>query len=154
MVLTTRPANLEDELFSFELYVDTRKPEIASWGWSPEQIELFLRMQYEAQSRSYSSQAVPLIEEIVLCGEEKVGRLLTREADKVLTIVDIALLSAFRNQGLGTELIRRNQHYAQDKGLAIELHVLSGNPASRLYSRLGFEVTGEAPPYLAMKWTP
>ncbi|WP_454190378.1 GNAT family N-acetyltransferase [Paenibacillus sp. Marseille-Q7038] len=154
MSLTTRSANLEDGPFLFQLYADTRKSEVASWGWSEDQVEMFLRMQFDAQTRSHSSHPVPLKEEINFYKGERIGRMLTREMDEMLMIVDIALLSDFRNRGFGTELISRYQKYAMDKGISIELHVLSINPACRLYERLGFELTGESPFYLTMKWTP
>jgi len=154
VMLSTRPASLEDDLFLFQVYADTRMSEVASWGWSDDQIQQFLRMQYDAQKRSYTMQSVSQREDIILYGEERIGRWLTREEDDVLTLVDISLLKGFRNQGIGTDLIRHFQQYAIDKIIPIELHVMYGNPAYRLYERMGFEVTGEIPPYLAMKWTP
>ncbi|WP_191797991.1 GNAT family N-acetyltransferase [Paenibacillus gallinarum] len=147
-------ANLEDWPFLFQVYIDTRKSEVTSWGWSEDQVEMFLRMQFDAQTRSYSSHPVPLREEIIFYKGERIGRMLTRELDEVLMIVDIALLSDFRNRGFGTELISHYQKYAMDKGISVELHVLSDNPAYKLYERLGFVLTGETPLYVTMKWTP
>lgn len=153
MQLNTCLANLEDRPFLFQVYIDTRKSEVASWGWSEDQVEMFLRMQFDAQTRSYSSHPVPLKDEIIFYKGERIGRMLTREIDEMLMIVDIALLSDFRNQGFGTELISRYQKYAMDKGISIELHVLSVNPAYKLYEKLGFVLTSESPLYLTMKWT-
>lgn len=154
MQLFTRLASLEERPFLFQVYADTRKSEVDSWGWSEDQVEMFLQMQFDAQTRSYSSHPVPLKEEIIFYKGEPIGRILTRELGEVLMIVDIALLRDFRNRGFGTELIRRYQEYVVEKGILIELQVLIANPACKLYKRLGFVVTGEYPLYLTMKWTP
>ncbi|MBB6634751.1 GNAT family N-acetyltransferase [Cohnella thailandensis] len=153
-MLTTRLAVPEDEPFLFEVYADTRSEELSSWGWTKEQSNLFLRMQYEAQRRSYFGDASSAKEEVVQYEKERVGRILTRTTDLVLAIVDISLLSGFRNRGFGTELIRRCQRHAYGTNRSVELHVLNGNPAMRLYDRLGFEAVSEASPYIAMKWSP
>ncbi|WIV20582.1 GNAT family N-acetyltransferase [Paenibacillus polygoni] len=154
MQLFTRLASLEERPFLFQVYADTRKSEVNSWGWSEDQVKMFLQMQFDAQTRAYSSHPVPLKEEMIFYKDEPIGRILTRELGEVLVIVDIALLSEFHNRGFGTELITCYQQYAMEKGISIELHVLSANPVCKLYKRLGFVLTGEHPLYLTMKWTP
>lgn len=153
MQLTIRSASLEERPFFFQVYADTRKSEVDSWGWSEDQVDMFLQMQFDAQTRSYSSHPVALKEEIIVYKDEPIGRILTRELDEVLIIVDVALMRDFRNQGFGTELIRRYQEYVVEKGILIELQVLIANPACKLYKRLGFVVTRENQIYLTMKWT-
>jgi ribosomal protein S18 acetylase RimI-like enzyme len=43
---------------------------------------------------------------------------------------------------------------ASAAGKVVELHVEAGNPAQRLYRRLGFVQMDEAVPYLRMQWRP
>jgi len=43
-------------------------------------------------------------------------------------LVDIALLGAHRNRGLGTRLIRQLMDECEVGGAALHLHVLRGNP--------------------------
>ena len=55
----------------------------------------------------------------------------------------IALLPAYRGQGIGTALMARLMAAAQGRYPAISLSVWPANPAYRLYLRLGFEVVEE-----------
>ncbi|RKG91038.1 hypothetical protein D7V97_41980 [Corallococcus sp. CA053C] len=61
-----RPVTREDDAFLFTLYASTRARELAAWGWSPAQQDVFLRVQYQAQSRHYAArypaEGHPLIE--------------------------------------------------------------------------------------------
>lgn len=58
--------------------------------------------------------------------------------------IAIALLKEYRSRGVGTELMRcmirymRNQNYGQ-----VSLSITKGNPAIRLYERLGFKTIDE-----------
>ena len=53
------PDDPDDEDFLWRLYVSTRAPEVAAFGWPPEQQEAFLRMQYRARRGSYYTAAYP-----------------------------------------------------------------------------------------------
>ena len=54
--------------------------------------------------------------------------------------LSIALLPAYRNQGIGTKLLNSLIEEARTHYPAISLSVSTDNPAARLYQRLGFEV--------------
>lgn len=55
----------------------------------------------------------------------------------------IVVDSAYRGKGLGTELYQALEKRAQELGIhLIHLEVYEGNPAQRLYERLGFTVYG------------
>lgn len=56
----------------------------------------------------------------------------------------ISLLPEYRGQGMGTELMRTLFSLLQNKGFAqVSLSVQTGNPAFRLYERLGFQIVAE-----------
>jgi ribosomal protein S18 acetylase RimI-like enzyme len=69
-------------------------------------------------------------------------------------LVDISLLPAARGGGTGTHLICALLEEAAGAGRPVRLHVARGNPALRLYARLGFRVDGDDGMYLAMTWDP
>ena len=69
-------------------------------------------------------------------------------------LVDIGLLTAHRNRGLGTMLIQQLIDECRLQKTALDLQVLRGNPALRLYERLGFKETGSDPMYIQMQWEP
>jgi ribosomal protein S18 acetylase RimI-like enzyme len=60
-----------------------------------------------------------------------------------MRLIDIAVISGKRGQGLGTEVIRAVQQECDTRGWTLRLQVAKGNPAERLYRRLGFEIAGE-----------
>jgi ribosomal protein S18 acetylase RimI-like enzyme len=143
----------EDEQFLYEVYVQTRAEEMGVMGWNQEQGEAFLRMQFDMQKRSYAMQYPKAEHRIVLLDGVPIGRIMIDFAEEALLLVDVSLLSRHHNLGIGTRLIRDLQQ-AAESGRAVRLHVLNSNPAQRLYARLGFQVTGEKFPYLAMEWQP
>ena len=150
MLEQTRPVRPDDEPFLYELYASTRRAEVSSWGWSPQQEDAFLRMQFEAQARAYATQ-YPEADHRVICRDGKpVGRILIHRHGAAATLVDIGLLPACQGAGTGSALIRD----LQAEGRPVHLHVLKGSPAGRLYERLGFTVTGDTGVYYAMQWQP
>lgn len=138
--------------FLCRLYCSTRVDEVASWGWSEEQVKMFLEMQFDLQARAYALQFPDARSFIVCSAGRPVGRLLTWESEDELRLVDIALLPEVRDRGIGTHLLREMQKEAAEQHRAVRLHVHKGNPATRLYERLGFLVTGETEFNLAMVW--
>lgn len=143
-----------DLLFLFELYVATRSDEIATWGWDEAQQTAFLQMQFAAQQRSYAMQFPGAAHQILQVDGQAVGRVLVWRSATEIRLVDIALLPAFRSRGLGSQTIQALQAEATASGQPLRLSVLRNSPARRLYDRLGFVVTQENEPYLAMEWIP
>ncbi|MCR8994255.1 hypothetical protein SMD22_08120 [Brevibacillus halotolerans] len=55
MIFTRNVTSEADDGFLFQIYASTREQEIAEWGWTKQQQEEFLQMQYTYQKRSYES---------------------------------------------------------------------------------------------------
>ena len=145
-----RTAQPEDQEFLFRLYASTR-PEVSALGWTVQQQEAFLRMQFNAQQRWYQT-AYPVSENnIIMVNDEPAGRMLLSSNQDSVTLVDIALLPEYRGHGLGNALIRSLIETAKAKGQAVRLQVLRTNPAQHLYQKLGFVVTGQDEMYLQMQ---
>lgn len=148
---TLRPATPADEPFLFALYRGTREQEVAAWGLPPAQLELLLKMQFDAQRRHYAT--LPGLEHhLVLVQGEPAGRLMVSRTEAEHRLVDVALLPERRGGGVGAALVRALQQEAARAGRPLRLQVLAGNPARRLYERLGFRATGENGPHIAMEW--
>jgi|SRR5580658_4231710 ribosomal protein S18 acetylase RimI-like enzyme len=148
-----RDANAGDLPFLFSLYCDVRSPEVNAWGWAASQRDAFLRMQFDAQRRSYQAAYPQATHHIVCSGSVPIGRRLVAAAPEEVRLVDIALLSAYRNCGIGTRLIQQLVDESAAGGVALSLQVLRGNPAQRLYERLGFIETGADAMYITMQLT-
>lgn len=81
--------------------------------------------------------------EILLQGTRPVGLLKVARDGSDWELIQIQLIPELQGKGIGSELIRNLALEAQQAGAALRLSVLKGNPARRLYSRLGFSVVRE-----------
>lgn len=151
MHITLRPVTADDEPFLFAVYAGTRRDEIMAWGWSAQQQDAFLRMQFNAQHQSYRMQYPSAAHQLILLNDESVGRLIVVRSKSDILLADIALLPEYRNRGIGSKLIRELLDEAAGKGLPVVLQVLKTNPAVNLYERLGFVKTGESELHFQMR---
>lgn len=107
-------------------------------------------MQHRAREASYRQQFPGAEDCVVLVDGSPVGRLLVAREPGLTRVVDIALVPGVRGRGIGTAVLRA----VLGAGVPVRLHVEMGNPARRLYERLGFTVRAEAPPYQELEWRP
>ncbi len=153
-VITLRDALASDRAFLVALYASTRAEEFAHLGWPVEMERNFMKTQFEAQRRDYERRHPGARCEIVELRRCPIGRLWVAQDARSLTVLDISLVDGLRGQGIGSACLRRVQSRAAATGLDVELQVVVGNPAQRLYERLGFRKVGEAGVRQAMAWKP
>ncbi|WP_282940360.1 GNAT family N-acetyltransferase [Paenibacillus sp. RC67] len=144
----------DDDPFLYDLYANVRNEEISAFGWNDTEKQAFLGMQFEMQQRSYRMQYPNAEHRIVQLDGRPIGRLITAEAAQSMLLIDISMLLDYRNQGIGTRLIRELQSQAVALDKSVQLHVRIGNPAKSLYERLGFRVHQSTEVYEAMEWQP
>ncbi len=149
-----RPISDADQDFLHRLYASTREEELAAVPWTKEYKKDFLRGQFEAQHQHYMSYFTDASFDLVLAGEEPVGRLYLEERLAEIRIIDIALLPEHRQRGLGRVLLVEVLERGATAGKAVRIHVETNNPAMRLYLRLGFSRIEDQGPYHLMEWTP
>jgi ribosomal protein S18 acetylase RimI-like enzyme len=136
--LALRPVRPEDQSFLYEVYASTRADELARVGWSTEQMQDFLQMQFRAQQQQYQFSYPNAARQIIEHNGLPVGRLIVDRSANETLLVDIALLSEFRNLGIGTSLLCD----LLAEGNKVTLNVIRSNPAANLYQRLGFVFCG------------
>ena len=149
-----RPTTGVDLPTLLDIYAHTRQEEMAQTDWSAERQAQFLKNQFMAQLRHYKKQFPDAHFQIMHWQDQVIGRLTWRLQTDFLHLIDISLLPAFRSQGLGGKIIRHLQSLAREKACPFKLMVEVGNPALRLYERLGFRVTGNEGIYFTMQWNP
>lgn len=142
-----RPATRDDHEFMAALYASTRMEELRDTGWPESQKAAFLRMQFEAQAKHYDEHYAGAERNIVVLNGEPVGRFWIYRMPSEIRIVDIALLPAARNRGIGKSLLDGLIAEANRAGAKVTIHVERFNPALRLYERLGFRKVKEVGPY-------
>lgn len=152
--ITLRDATPEDMQFLAFLYGDTRRGEVNTWGWSLDQRETFLRMQFDAQCRSYRVAFPNATDSIVCLNGRAIGRILVDQDAVGKRLIDIALLEEYRNRGIGSELLRQILQECEMQGRTLSLQALQGNPAIRLYWRLGFVQSSADLMYAQLQWLP
>lgn len=150
-----RAATADDSPLLLEIYASTRADEmtLVSW-WTEEQKSAFVKMQSDAQHEHYRNSYPRAQYSIVTRGGKPVGRLYLAESDSEIRILDLTLLPAERNAGIGSFLLRKliEESIAKQKALAI--YVESFSTALRLFERLGFVNSQENGIYFLMKREP
>jgi ribosomal protein S18 acetylase RimI-like enzyme len=149
--ISLRPATPNDNEFLIQVYASTRQEEMASWGWSTTQQELFIQMQYDARRRGYAASCPSAETSIILHREVLAGSMITFRGSDEIRLLDISLLSEFRGRGIGGYLIKMLIFDAARQKSAVRLSVVRGNRAALLYERLGFVETGGDAVYFEME---
>jgi ribosomal protein S18 acetylase RimI-like enzyme len=151
--VTLRRVVAADRDHLMAVYAASRAEELDQVTWVPGQREEFLRMQFAAQDHEYRRANPDGSFDVIEVAGEPAGRLYVDRRPGDLRIVDIALLPAWRGQGIGTSLIAGLQSQAIAESRIVSIHVEAHNPAARLYERLGFTVAEDLGVYRRMEWT-
>ncbi len=127
---------------------------MALTGWSEQQKEDFLRMQFHLQHTQYLQNYQNATFEIIIYNNEPSGRLYLDRREKEIRIIDIALLHKFRRRGIGSKILKDLIVEADKKKMVLNLHVEYNNPAMCLYEQLGFKKKEDRGVYFFMEWSP
>lgn len=152
MTIELKAITNADEAFLYEVYRSTRKQEVDLWGWSVEQTQTFLMMQWRAQQASYNRQFPTANHYMIVVDQQCVGRLLIEELSDYHHLIDISILPTYQRKGLATSIIVELLQKAREGNKAVLLRVFHTNPARHLYERLGFQVVSGDELYLTMRW--
>src|SRR5918998_6235691 len=114
--ITLRPFGADDYDFLVELYGSTRAEELALVPWTIEQQQAFVRSQFAAQQDHYAKKYPAASHDIIVSNGRQVGRLYVARLDHEIRIVDITLLPAERNAGIGSYLIKQLLDEANSTG--------------------------------------
>ena len=150
-----RPAEEIDREILYQLFVDCR-PElsIAIEGWDDAQKESFLRVQFQAQQDQYRTSYRAARFDLVLVADNIIGQTCISKTDDEFHLIDIILLPEYRNQGIGTALLEDLLDEARHLNRTVSLLVQQGNPADKLYQRLGFSKVATQNIFDKMEWSP
>lgn len=149
---TLRPVKPDDAAFLIQVYKSSRGEDLRELGWDETRIDEFLDMQYDAQRAFDDKDYAEANDEVILAAGERAGRLRVHARENEIRCIDLALLPEFRNQGLGTLLLRRLQREAAAANKPLRLQVIRFSRAISLFERLGFVRTSETGTHFQMEW--
>ncbi|QYG91868.1 GNAT family N-acetyltransferase [Iamia sp. SCSIO 61187] len=137
-VLERRPRTDDDAGLVRALFAASRSDELALTGWGPEEQRAFVDLQLRARDHHREATRPEAELGVLTLDGTAVGQLDLHRTDTALEILEIAIVPGLRGHGVGTAVLTQVLAAADADGLAVHLHVEPGNPARRLYERLGF----------------
>jgi ribosomal protein S18 acetylase RimI-like enzyme len=144
MNVSLRPATESDYAYLWWLHGATMRTYVdAIWGWDE-----------AVQRRLFDDRFDPARLEIIESAGEAVGVISVEQQREFISLSAIEVAPDFQSKGIGTRLIRDMQDEAERQCVPLRLRVLQGNPARRLYERLGFAETEETETHIMMNWLP
>ena len=149
-----RPVTNADEEFLLELYKSSRGDDLRGLGWDEDRISEFLTLQHEAQQRFYQTDNQDAVDEVILIDDQPAGRLIVERREKEIRCIELSLLPAYRNAGLGTLLVGKLQAEARQSKKPLRLQVIRFNRAMNLFERLGFVRSSETGTHFQLEWQP
>jgi ribosomal protein S18 acetylase RimI-like enzyme len=148
--LILRPSTTADRVLLEAIYASTREPELALLPWDDATKGAFLAQQFDAQDKHYREYYPGATFDVIEVDDVPAGRLYVYWGEAEIRIMDIALLPEFRGRGIGTRLVREVLDAGRASRRSVSMHVERGNPARRMYERLGFQAVSEHGIYVLM----
>lgn len=138
--ISFRGVTRADEALLLAIFASARAEEMRAVGWPEAWQKDFLQQQFRAQAADWRQKYPGARLEIILVDGKPAGRLYVNHdaASRQLHVIDITLLAPLRRQGIGTQVLRRVLHEADQLGAQVSLQVEPQSPAVRLYLSLGF----------------
>jgi ribosomal protein S18 acetylase RimI-like enzyme len=148
--LSRRCERGDDAPFRLQLFYESHGAMFA--GFDPALVAILVQQQMTAQAMACAAHHMNARCDIVEHDGTPIGRMVVDQTIKRFTLVDIALLAAWRGQGFGNYLLGEMLREAAAARVPVHLSVALDNPARRLYARLGFATVTATATHAAMRW--
>ena len=152
--VTLRSVRPEDDPFLREVYAETRAEELNHAGLDADQRRAFIGMQFSAQKADYLRRFHKADYDVVEYQSQPIGRLYVARSDEEIRILDVTLLSGFRDRGIGTHLLKRLLSEAREKRLPVRIYVENASRSVRFFEYLGFSCTDPQSLVSLFEWRP
>lgn len=130
--LRLRPATPADEAFLLALRKQTMTEHLSRVG-----LDLGNEHHRQRLLANYADACV------IYVADEAIGLCKAYRSETAWVLMQIQVAPAWQGRGVGADIIDALIAHAREEGLLVTLSVLKGNPARRLYERLGFRVVAE-----------
>ena len=149
-----RPVRDEDADFLRDVYACTREQELAHTGLDQAQCKAFVGVQFAAQSADYRRRYPNGDHDVILLGDEPIGRLYVGRSDEEIRILDVTILPPHRGAGVGSRLLARLLDEARASHRCVRIYLDNGSAAEPLFERLGFVRTQQQDLISLYEWLP
>ncbi|WP_085486614.1 GNAT family N-acetyltransferase [Paraburkholderia susongensis] len=141
--LILRPAQPDDEAFLLGLRKATMTEHLARAGEPTDDAAHRARLLHRYE-----------VAQVICIDGAPAGLLKAYRGDAEWFVEQLQIAPALQGRGIGEQALRTILRAAAADALPVALHVLKGNPAKRLYDRLGFETVGEDEAQFHMRLAP
>lgn len=142
---TLRPASDTDADWLWALKRATMQGYVAqTWG----------RWDEAEQAERFRQTFLPEQVQIIVVDGRDAGLLHVERSPDEIFVANLQVAPEFQRRSLGTCVMQALMAEARDRCVPLRLQVLKVNPASRLYERLGFTITGETATHWRMQLAP
>lgn len=152
--MNLKAATEQDASFLFTLFEAQKTAELGLDHVDIHFKNSIISMQWNSKNQSYLHRFPDLQTFVISHEEQAVGSCMIHYTPQEIHMIDILISSSFRNLSIGTLLFKQLQLEAQQQKIPLRLQVAIGNPAQRLYERLGFNIYQSDQVYLSMEWIP
>jgi ribosomal protein S18 acetylase RimI-like enzyme len=148
-----RPVTDGDREFLLDVYAAGREIELSVLPFDEAQKRAFIEHQFDAQTTYYQEKYAGAMHDIILLDREPVGRIYVNRGENLISILDLAVLTEHRKNGIGTSVITSLQSEAADNGQRVGAYVEPYNPSQNLFRELGFELIEGDETNLYFEWS-
>jgi ribosomal protein S18 acetylase RimI-like enzyme len=140
MDIQLRKKDEHDLGFLFQLFGEIKIAELNIYDWPEQMKNQLISIQHNAFEQMIKYEYPLAGDFIIIYNSENAGRLQLNKDNNSIRIINISLLSAFRNFGIGSKIIKDVLLESELTKKPVYLEVDKVNPAFNLYSRLGFKI--------------
>lgn len=150
--IVLRPRRPEEENFWRAVFYDSVREHFASLDLPENDLKNLLEFQFQAQNIDYERNYPHASNNVILFKNVPAGRVIFSTEHGDWHLIDIVILSEFRNLGIGTKILEWLFGQSRQSDLPIRFYVEKINPAFQLYERLGFKVVADITTHFQMEW--
>lgn len=151
--ITLRPVADGDREFLLTVYEASRETELSMVQWDAAMRRTFVEHQFDAQTRHYEGEYHEIRHDIILFGDDAVGRLFMSCGDPTqIAIMDITILPKYRQNGIGTRIVNDLKGEASASNRSLRIYIEDFNPSQGLFRKLGFESVETDTVNLLLEW--
>lgn len=143
-----------DQEFLNDLYRDSRA-DLADMPMPPSVVQQMIKMQQMSQAQGIQSAYPKALSWLILRHADSVGRIVVDVGESTIRLIDIAVMSGWRQRGIATQILHGLQVLASAESKSMCLAVQCNNlGARRIYQRAGFTVCSSDGLFDQMTWNP